>query len=161
MNPRPLHWQCGILAGGLPGKSLKHFMIADFTPSIIPGARGRAVSKQTRRYALLELVVKMNRDRQGKYVVGQMVVCAVKTKRRWGTESWGVRQSLGREMGSVVEGIGLGGSCPGPRGDEKCHGDSDALGWPDVTQRRGTVSFVPKTSRHVVAARHCVVEVVV
>lgn len=87
MNPRPLYWQCGILASGLPGKSLKHFMIADFTPSITPGARGRAVSKQTRRYALLELVVMMGRDRQGKYVVGQMGVCAVKTKRRWGTES--------------------------------------------------------------------------
>ena len=136
MNPCPLHWQCRILASGLPGKSLKHFMIADFMPSIIPGARGRAVSKQTRRHALLELVVMMGRDRQGKYTVGQMVVCAVKTKRGWGTESWGVRQSLGGEMGSAVEGIGPGGSCPGARGDEKCHGNSDALGGPHVTQRR-------------------------
>lgn len=36
-----------------------------------------------------------------------------------------------------------------------------ALEWPDVTQRRGVVLFVPKTSRHVVVVRHCVVEVVV
>lgn len=40
-------------------------------------------------------------------------------------------------------------------------GMRSAMGWPDVTQRRGTVSFVPKTSRHVVAVRHYVVEVVV
>ena len=90
-----------------------------------------------------------------------MVVCTVKTKQSWGTESWGVRQSLGREMGSVVEGTMLGGSCPGPGGDETCHGSSDTFGWPDVTPRRSTALFVPKTSRHVVMVRHGVVVVFV